>query len=74
MIDPRSLLTSDEELERCQALLQQFQDNNNTLPDGVTDEDLWQAKRTTDVRYFIHPAFFFFSDPKATGLVGCPPS
>jgi len=47
MIDPRTLALSDDEVHRCQLLMKQFE-TEGTLPDGVTDADMWAAKKKVD--------------------------
>ena len=51
LIDPRSLLTSDAELERCQGLLRTFDEGKRSS--ATTDAELWDAKAT--VSAIIHP-------------------
>ena len=51
MIDVRTVLTSDEELARCQARIAEFKQLGR-LPDGVDDEAMWEAQRT--VNAIIH--------------------
>lgn len=51
-IDPRTLLTTDAEIKRCQGLLEEFQ-KTNALPAGVSDEDMWKARNL--VEGIIHP-------------------
>jgi len=51
VIDPRTLFTSSAKLQESLKLLEQFK--TNTLPPGVTDEDLWAAKKIKDA--IIHP-------------------
>ncbi len=47
-IDPRTLLISDEELDKAQTLLKRFKSNDIKSSENVTDEDLWNAKATVD--------------------------
>ena len=47
----RTVLTSDEELARCQARIAEFK-KLGRLPDGVDDEAMWEAQRT--VNAIIH--------------------
>ena len=51
VIDVRTVLTSDEELARCQARIAEFKQLGR-LPDGVDDEAMWEAQRT--VNAIIH--------------------
>lgn len=51
LIDVRLLLVGDEELERSKALLQDRA--SGSLAAGVTDEDLWRARRV--VEGMVHP-------------------
>jgi hypothetical protein len=41
----RNLFISDETLERCKSILDSAR--NGVIPDGVTDEQLWDAKFST---------------------------
>lgn len=50
-MDPSTLLTSEEELVRCQKLLADFRQGKHDP--NVTDEDLWAARHT--VEGIIHP-------------------
>eukprot|EP00936_MAST-01D_sp_MAST-1D-sp1_P000322 g322.t1 len=52
VVDPRTLFTSDEELERAQKMLKDFR--AGALPAGTTDAQLWEAKKTVDA--IMHPA------------------
>jgi sideroflexin-5 len=52
-IDPRTLLITDKELKDAQKLLEQFKSNGNKKPDGVSDADLWEARRIVEA--IIHP-------------------
>lgn len=78
-IDPRTLLTSDTELERCQKLLADYKEAG-TLPVGVDDEMMWEAQRT--VKAIIHgptgekmfmpgrmSAFILMNVPTAAGMI-----
>mmetsp|Transcript_11146 Transcript_11146/g.22575 ORF Transcript_11146/g.22575 Transcript_11146/m.22575 type:complete len:352 (+) Transcript_11146:33-1088(+) len=47
MIDVRTVLTTDDELARCQAKLAEFKALGRA-PDGTSDEQLWEAQRTVD--------------------------
>ena len=47
LIDMRSILTTDEELEAAQARLAAFK-KLGRLPDGVSDGDMWEAQKTVD--------------------------
>lgn len=49
--DPRTLFVSKEKLEKSIALLEQFK--NGTLPDDVSDRELWQALKVKQA--IIHP-------------------
>ena len=51
-IDPRTLLLGEEELTKSQELLDKFE-KAGCLPVGVTDEDMWEAKRKVEA--CIHP-------------------
>jgi len=51
-IDPRTLLIGDEELKRSRELLDQFK-KAGKVPSGVTDAQLWEARRV--VESIIHP-------------------
>jgi hypothetical protein len=53
VIDPRTLLTSDAELEQSLTLLKKYENNNNQIPAGVTNEEMWDAKKIKDA--IIHP-------------------
>ena len=54
LIDPRTLAISDAELERCQALLRDFETGGiEACPANTQDEDLWSAKAT--VAAIVHP-------------------
>lgn len=52
MVDPMTLLTTDEELDKAQDLLTKFK-AKGSLPDGVSDQQMWDAQRT--VNAIIHP-------------------
>lgn len=78
MVDPRTLLTSDATLQRCQLLLEQYK--GQRLPSGVTDDDLWDARRIKEA--CIHPvtgekmfwpgrmsAFVLMNVPTAVGML-----
>lgn len=45
VIDVRTVLTSDEELARCQARIAEFK-TLGRLPEGVDDDAMWEAQRT----------------------------
>ena len=47
LIDVRTVLTTDEELKRCQASIAEFKALGR-LPDGADDEQMWEAQRTVD--------------------------
>eukprot|EP00164_Ancoracysta_twista_P004654 GFYU01006287.1.p1 GENE.GFYU01006287.1~~GFYU01006287.1.p1 ORF type:complete len:330 (+),score=76.00 GFYU01006287.1:82-1071(+) len=49
--DFRTLLTSSTQLENAKLLLKQFE--TNTVPEGVTDEQLWQARKVKEA--IVHP-------------------
>lgn len=51
-IDPRTLLISESEVKRCQALLEEFA-KTKQLPNGSSDEDMWDARKTVEA--VIHP-------------------
>jgi hypothetical protein len=44
MVDPRLIFVDDDELARCRALLADYK-ANGSAPAGVTDSDLWYAKK-----------------------------
>ena len=50
-IDPRTMFISDEEVKRCQKLLQKFEAQGK-LPEGVDDEMMWEAQK--NVKAVIH--------------------
>jgi len=52
IIDPRTLLLSSEDVKKAQALLEKFA-TTGKAPEGVTDSDLWEAKRNVEVS--VHP-------------------
>mmetsp|Transcript_7991 Transcript_7991/g.9496 ORF Transcript_7991/g.9496 Transcript_7991/m.9496 type:complete len:325 (+) Transcript_7991:138-1112(+) len=52
VIDPRCLFISDKELDDSIGLLEKFK--TNQLPKGVTDEQLWHARKVRDA--VVHPA------------------
>ena len=45
LIDVRTVLTTDDELKRCQASIAEFK-KLGRLPDGADDEQMWEAQRT----------------------------
>ena len=47
LIDVRTVLTTDEEVAQCQARLAEFKALGR-LPDGSSDEQLWESQRTVD--------------------------
>lgn len=51
-IDPRTLLISEGEVKRCQSLLEDFT-RTKQLPNGLSDEDMWSARKTVEA--VIHP-------------------
>jgi tricarboxylate carrier len=51
-IDPRTLMLTTEDLNKAKALLDQFK-KDGKKPDGVSDADMWEAKRNIAVS--IHP-------------------
>jgi len=51
-IDPRTLLTTDSEVKRCQALLEEYE-RTKRVPTGQTDAEMWQARKTVEA--IIHP-------------------
>ncbi|XP_055885994.1 sideroflexin-5-like isoform X1 [Biomphalaria glabrata] len=51
VIDPRTLLTPNSELEKAVKLLEDYKNGN--LPSGVTDEQLWKAQKIKQA--IIHP-------------------
>lgn len=51
LTDPRTLFTTENKLKGALALLDQYK--QNTLPPGVTEEQLWAAKKLKDA--IIHP-------------------
>jgi len=51
-IDPRTLLLTSEDLKKSQELLQKFKDLGKK-PEGVSDADMWQARKNVEVS--IHP-------------------
>lgn len=53
-IDPRTLLIGSNELQRARDLLQQFKQTGKA-PAGVTDAELWDARRI--VESIMHPQF-----------------
>lgn len=53
-INPATLLLSDEQVKHSQQLLARFKELGNKLPEGVTDEDMWNAQQ--EVAAVIHPA------------------
>lgn len=53
MIDPRTLLTSDADLESAKQLLAQFQ-KAGAAPAGTTNDDLWHAKKLVNAA--VHPS------------------
>jgi hypothetical protein len=52
MVDPRTLFTTDNELINAQSLLTQF-GKTKTKPAGVTDAEMWEAKKIKEA--VIHP-------------------
>lgn len=52
VIDPRTLLLTTDDLKKAQDLLDKFK-KDGKKPDGVTDEQMWDAKRNIAVS--IHP-------------------
>eukprot|EP00962_Isochrysis_galbana_P041043 scaffold14964_cov146-Isochrysis_galbana.AAC.1 len=50
MTDPRTLLTTPEELRRCRSLLESHAQGKAK---GASDQELWEAKRVTDA--IVHP-------------------
>jgi len=53
IIDPRTLFIPMSEVEKCQALLKSFEDNGEKIPPGVTNEELWEARKK--VSAVLHP-------------------
>ncbi len=55
IVDPRTLFTTDEELNDACALIEAFKAKENASAEklGVTDADLWNAKRIKDA--VVHP-------------------
>jgi len=51
-IDPRTLLTTDSEVKRCQNLLEEYR-TTQRIPHGKTDADMWDARKTVEA--VIHP-------------------
>lgn len=49
--DPRNLLHSEAELDRCKTLLQLYREKHE--PAGTTDEDIWRAKKIYESAF--HP-------------------
>eukprot|EP00053_Salpingoeca_punica_P004891 m.51520 g.51520 ORF g.51520 m.51520 type:complete len:329 (-) comp12997_c0_seq1:463-1449(-) len=49
--DARTLFTTTEQIDKAKALLQAFA--SKTLPPGVSDEELWQARKIRDAT--LHP-------------------
>ena len=45
----KCVINVQEKLEKSEALLEQFK--NGTLPDGVSDRELWQALKVKQVGY-----------------------
>jgi len=52
VIDPRTLMLTTEDLKKSQDLLDKYK-KNGKKPDGVSDEDMWNARRAIAVS--IHP-------------------
>lgn len=52
VIDPRTLLLSSDGLKKSQELLEKYKATGKK-PDGVTDEQMWDARRNVEVS--IHP-------------------
>ena len=50
-MDPRTLLTSDQELEEAKQLLASYEDGS--LPSNTSDAELWEAKKL--VTAIVHP-------------------
>eukprot|EP00667_Euglena_gracilis_P010742 EG_transcript_10940 len=74
--DMRTLLVSRQELERCKQLLDAFK-QKGSLPDGVTDADLWYARKVKesmvhpDTGEVLFPAWRFSAfAPANVGIVG----
>jgi len=51
-IDPRTLLLNSDDLKKAQALLAKYKETGKK-PDGVSDADMWEARRQVEVA--IHP-------------------
>jgi tricarboxylate carrier len=51
-IDPRGLLLSTSDVKKAQALLEEFK-KTGKKPDGVSDEAMWEARKTVEVS--VHP-------------------
>lgn len=52
LIDPRTLLTTDAEVKRCQALIDEFL-KTSKIPTGQSDGDMWEARKIVEA--VIHP-------------------
>ena len=50
VVDPRTLFVSDAQLQNAVDLLRAFETGNGQKPEGVVDEDLWQAQKIKQVR------------------------
>jgi len=51
-IDPRTLLLGDEEVKRCQGLIDEYA-RTQRIPAGKTDEEMWEARKIVEA--VIHP-------------------
>jgi hypothetical protein len=52
VVDPRTLFCSDDELTHAKGMLEEFS-TTGTLPKGVSDADMWEAKKVRDS--VVHP-------------------
>ena len=66
LIDMRTLLTTDEELAAAQAKLAEFKKLGGK-PDGLSDEELWDAQKTVKLK-FEHLLHLIFGSRVAKGL------
>ena len=54
VVDPRTLLTSDDQLQRAVDLLRTFEENGRKKTGNVDDEQLWRAQKIKQVVLLVY--------------------